>query len=395
MTWLLMVAICVALAARRLRLPYTVGLVLTGVGLAFTSIGAALHLTHDFIFYVIIPPLLFQAAINLHWPALRRNLVPILTLALPGTLAAAAVTSGGLHLLLRWPWPPALLFGSLIAATDPVAVIAMFKDNRIGGRLRLLVEAESLFNDGMAAVLFTVISAWIFAPAPPGAVNILREFLVEIGGGLAAGLAVGGGVLFAARRSTDHLIEATLTTLGAYGAFLVAQSFGGSGVLATVMAGLVVGNIGILRETPVSLSGGEFITGLWEFIAFIANSLVFLGIGLAAAHLHFAALDLGDAAVTIVLVLAGRAVTVYPICLGLSRTRWRMRPVTQHALWLGGLRGALGLALALSLPKTLRWHDEILTATLVAVTFSIVVQGTGMKFLLKRVSDARGTSRPG
>lgn len=160
---LLVAAIFVALIARRLRLPYTVGLVVTGIALALLQIEKGGFLTHDFIFDVILPPLLFEAAINIHWQPLWRDALPVLTLAILGTIVSAVVVAAGMVFLLGWPVRPAVLFGVLIAATDPVAVIAMFKDNRVTGRLRLLVESESLFNDGVAAVLFTLVVAWVQA----------------------------------------------------------------------------------------------------------------------------------------------------------------------------------------------------------------------------------------
>jgi CPA1 family monovalent cation:H+ antiporter len=385
--WLFAAAMIIAIVAHRLRLPYTVGLVLAGGGLAFTSFGAKFGLTRDLIFDVVLPPLLFEAAINIRWTELKKDLPLVFALAIPGTIIAAAVTAWGMHAAFGWPWQAALLFGSLIAATDPVAVIAMIKEYRLSGRLRLVVEAESLFNDGVAAVLFILVSTWALAPAAPDAMEAARTFLIEVGGGVLIGFAVGGAVLFIAGRSADHMVEATLTTLAAYGAFQVADSFGGSGVLATVTAGLVIGNFGILGEEPAFLQAREFVLGLWEFIAFIASSFIFLEIGLTAGHLPFEKLGLVSAVGIIALVLLGRAVAVYPICLGFTRTRWRVAPMAQHCLWWGGLRGALGLALALSLPESMPWRDAILAATIATVAFSIVAQGLTMKFLLQRMSQ--------
>jgi CPA1 family monovalent cation:H+ antiporter len=149
---LLGVAILVAMLARRLSLPYTVGLVVTGIGLAVTRLETGAMLTHDFIFDVILPPLLFEAAINIHWRPLSRDMLPVLTLSTLGVIVSAAFVAAGMA-FLPWPAMPALVFGVLIAATDPVAVIALFNDIGVTGRLRLLVESESLFNDGVAAVL--------------------------------------------------------------------------------------------------------------------------------------------------------------------------------------------------------------------------------------------------
>ena len=147
--------------ARRLSLPYTVGLVVTGIGLALTRLETGAMLTHDFILNVILPPLLFEAAINIHWRPLSRDMLPVLTLSTLGVIVSAAFVAAGMVFLLSWPVMPALVFGVLIAATDPIAVIALFKDIGVTGRLRLLVESESLFNDGVAAVLFGLTLTWM------------------------------------------------------------------------------------------------------------------------------------------------------------------------------------------------------------------------------------------
>jgi CPA1 family monovalent cation:H+ antiporter len=385
---LLLAAIAVALIARRLHLPYTVGLVLAGAVLAMARVHTGITLTHEIIYTLILPPLLFEAAINIHWRELRQDALPVLALSIVGTLIAAATVSAGMVWGLGWPLPAAPLFGALIAATDPVAVIAMFKDNNLTGRLRLLVESESLFNDGVAAVLFTLVLAW--AQADGGAPQSLPGVALSLGwtvaGGILIGLATAALVLGLAGRTTDHLVESTLTTVAAYGAFLFAQHLGCSGVLATVTAGLVIGNLGILAETDASRitpHGRQFMLALWEFIAFIANSLVFLLIGLAVGGMHITQpTEIGLLAV-IALVLLSRALTVYPLCLCFARSRWAMPLPMQHVLWWGGLRGALGLALALSLPPALPYRDAILTATFAVVIFSVVGQGLTMPPLLR------------
>ena len=224
---LLVVATIVALIARRLAFPYTVGLVVTGIGLALTRNGMGVVLTHEFIFDVILPPLLFEAAINLHWKELRRDALPILTLALIGTVISAGVVATGMVFVLGWPVAPALLFGVLIAATDPVAVIAMFKDNGIEGRLRLLVESESLFNDGVAAVLFSLVLVGMQTTSGQAITSseAMRVLLFTVGGGIFVGIASAGAAIAIAGRTSDHLIESTLTTIAAYGSFLLAEQF--------------------------------------------------------------------------------------------------------------------------------------------------------------------------
>src|SRR5277367_4680683 len=185
---LLGLAILVALAARRLHLPYTVGLVLAGAALAATRSQAGLALTHDLIFDVVLPPLLFEAALNLRWTDLKRDLVPVVALSTIGVALCALVVAGGLTVWLGWPLESALVFGALISATDPIAVIALIKQSRVTGRLSLLIEAESLFNDGAAAVLFTLILIWaVHSLAGVDPLAAATTFAVVAGGGLAAG----------------------------------------------------------------------------------------------------------------------------------------------------------------------------------------------------------------
>lgn len=391
---LLIAAVIVAMLARRIHLPYTVGLVLTGVAIALFRATGETYLTHDLVFRVILPPLLFEAAINIHWQELRRDALPVLVLAVTGTLVAAGVMTAGLVIVLGWPFSAALLFGTLIAATDPVAVIAMFKDNGVTGRLRLLVESESLFNDGVAAVLFTLALAWAHDGgdefSSPAA--LAPTLLLTVAGGLFTGVACAGLAIAIARRTADHLIESTLTAVTAYGSFILAEHLHFSGVLATVAAGLLIGNLGILAEderSRITPRGREFTLALWDFIAFVTNSLVFLLIGANVAAISFQRLGSRTLAIIIALALLARAVTVYPLCLLFCRSRWVIPLRTQHVLWWGGLRGALGLALALSLPPDVLLRDEMLVAAFGVVAFSVIAQGVTMPLLLRYLGLAR------
>ncbi len=276
----------------------------------------------------------------------------------------------------------------LIAATDPVAVIAMLKDNGIAGRLRLLVESESLANDGVAAVLFSLVLAWSQNAGSVGATagGVAPMLLITVGGGVACGAVLAGAAIVIAGRTDDHLVESALTLAVSYGSFVLAERLHGSPVLATVTAGLLMGNLGILGDeatSRISPLGRAFILELWDFIAFLANSLVFLLIGLTVAGISLARLGVVPLAIVICLVLVGRALSVYPLCLGFFGSRWRIPLRLQHVLWWGGLRGALGLALALSLDPALPMRDQILVATFGVVVFSVVVQGITMPLMLR------------
>ena len=382
---LLIIAVLVALAARWLKLPYTVGLVGVGIILAATQSPADLQLTPDFIFEFILPPLLFEAAINIHWRELKRDLTIVLSLAIFGTVIAAAAIAAGLA-MLGWPLKSAAMFGILIAATDPVAVIAMFKDNGVGGRLRLLTESESLFNDGVAAVLFVLVLGWA-TDGDISAAHDIEVFLITVGGGIFLGALCAGAALAIAGHTADHLVESTITAVTAFGSFQLAQHFQCSGVLATITAGMLVGNFGVLAgddQSRMTAQGRDFALALWEFIAFIANSLVFLLIGITVAKIPFSQLGFSALGGIILLVLLGRAAGVYPLSFLFNKTRHAVSFGEQHVLWWGGLKGALGLALALALPNTLPMRNEILIATFGVVSFSIIAQGLTMPLVLKR-----------
>ena len=278
---------------------------------------------------------------------------------------------------------PALVFGALIAATDPVSVIAIFREAEARGRLLLLLEAESLLNDGTAAVVFAVVVAVGCRPEL-NAGHALFTVLTMIGGGVACGAAVGIGSLLLTGRTDDPLIEVTFTTVAAYGSFLLADSFGMSGVLATITAGLVMRNFEQLDG--ISQRGKESVSNFWQYAAFISNSMVFLLIGMQQKNQHF--LDISVAAIIAVgVVLAGRAVAVYFCTVLFSRSSLRVTAKHQMALVWGGLRGALALALALGLPQDLPLRSQIVTVSFGVVAFSVFVQGLTMRPFLRRIGE--------
>lgn len=380
---LLLIAAVVAMLAQRLRLPYTVGLVLAGAGLAFSSYAPQVLLTKHLIFMGFLPPLLFEAALAIEWPALRRDLVPVMVLATLGVLFSAGLTAVGMQWAAGWEWPIALLFGVLIAATDPVSVIATFKQTGLKGRVTLLVEAESLLNDGTAAVGF-VIALALAQGQSMGAFEAVQAFCVSFFGGVLCGATVGLAVIYIAGKTDDHLMEITFTTVAAYGSFLLAEHFHLSGVLSTMTTGLIIGNTGHICS--FTDKGREAVESFWEYAAFVANSLIFLLMGLQMAHQPYREL-LVPVGAAILLVTLGRAVAVYPCCVLFTRSDWRVTMRHQHILFWGGLRGALALALALGLPTNLPHRDEIVTTAFGVVAFSVIVQGLTIKPLLRRLGE--------
>lgn len=381
--FLLLIAAVVAMLVRRLRLPYTVGLVFAGIVLAFLPFAPNIQLTKELIFNAFLPPLIFEAAFYINWKELRKDLPVVLTLATVGVILSAGITTIGMHYLAHWEWITALLFGVLIAATDPVSVIATFKESGVHGRLRQLVEAESLFNDSTAAVAFGIAIA-IATGGDISPTGIAQSLVVTIVGGLVCGALVASIVLLLAGRTEDHLVEITFTTIAAYGSFLLAEYFHVSGVLATLTAGLIVGNIGSLGA--ISNRGREAVESFWEYVAFVVNSLIFLLMGMLEAHQNFMTV-LIPVVIAIVFVTLSRAVSTYLCCAFFVRSPLRVETKHQHVLFWGGLRGALALALALGLPPELPYRNEIVTVSFAVVAFSIFVQGLTITPLLKAIGE--------
>ena len=370
----LLVASVVAIGTRRIRLPYSVGLVVAGVLLAILPIQIARPLSTDRIYTLLLPALIFESALQIRWSAFRRELPVVLALIFLGVPLAAGCVAAGMHFLLGWSWIGAALFGSLISATDPVSVVAMFREMRVEPRLTLLVETESLLNDGAAAVCFAVVLA-IAAGSSPDALAITGIAARELIGGIIIGTVVAGALLLLSGRTDDYLVEITLTMIAAYGSFFVAQKLDASGVLASVTAGMIVGNIG--SKGPISPSGRSHVVAFWAYAAFLANSIVFISIGLYEAGEGFLLFSI-TTLVAVLLTMLGRVATVYPICAAFRGSGLRVDIQFQHVLVWGGLRGALGLALALTVPDSVPEQNDIIVAAFAVVAFSIFVQGTTM-----------------
>ena len=385
---LLLVACLIAMLTRKLGLPYIVGLVVAGILIALLPSSPDLPLSRELIFNVLLPPLVFEAALQLDWKRFRAELPLTLTLAFLGVGIAAAVVAGGMHWLTGWSWIGAALFGVLIAATDPVSVIAAFREMGCTPRLSMVVESESLLNDGVAAVGFAVLLA-VATGASPSAASVVPAFLWSLGGGISIGLIVSAAILLIVGRTNDPLVEITLTTIAAYGSFLIAEHFHASGIMSALAAGLTIGSIG---ARAISQEGRGRVHWAWEYFAFLANSFVFILIGMNVANQPLRALGSGAAVVAIILVLAGRGLSIYPLSALFSGSRWRLPAAYQHVLLWGGLRGALALALALAVPASVPERNAIIVTAFVVVAFSILVQGLTMPWLIKHFRLGRGAA---
>jgi CPA1 family monovalent cation:H+ antiporter len=393
--WLLIAASVIAVIAKRIGIPYTVALVLGGLLLSVVHLPALapLHqgnrpdwLTPDVILTLFLPALLFEGSLKIELRHIRTDTVPLLLLANLGVLIATLVTGLVIYYAVGMSLIVALLFGSMVSATDPISVLSIFKEVAVDERLSVLVEGESLLNDGTAVALFQI----LLASAVGGGVGLVRgagQFLLSVVGGALLGLALGYFVSKLTKRIDDAQIEITFTTILAYGTFLLARHLHLSGVIATVAAGLVIGNFA--AKTGMSARTLTALRSFWEYASFIINSLVFLLIGLEV-RLGGVLRAWKPILIAIAAIFLGRILSVYTLVPFSNLFSKRIPFVWQHVLVWGGLRGALSLALALSLDSRFPYRDQILNLTFGVVVFSILVQGLSIKPLLRVLRLAPG-----
>lgn len=390
---LFIVATAVAIAVQRLAVPYTVALVFTGLVLGLLHAFEAPHLTKALLFNVFLPGLLFEAAFHIEFKQFWRNRFTINSLALPGVVAAIALTAliltpvaNTLHFVQDFTWKHALVFGAIISATDPIAVVAVFKSLGVPKRLSVLLEGESLLNDGVAIVFFTLSVALVTGRVVTGG-GLVFDFLKIVGIGALIGAGVGLAVSQVIKQVDDPMIEITLTTIAAYGSFLAAEHFHYSGVIATVSAGMLCGNYG--ARVGMSPSTRMAVEAFWEYVAFALNSIVFLLIGF---EVQFQALLASWQAILVayLVVTGGRALIIFGASSVLRRTRERIPWAWSVVLTWGGLRGGLPMVLVLSLPKDFPHHDLLVSMTFGVVLLSILVHGLSMSPLLRWLGIVSG-----
>ena len=385
--WMLIAASLIAVVSARLRIPYTVALVLGGIAIGSIHLATVREfirekpewLTPDVGLVIFLPALLFEGSLKFQLRHLRENSIPILFLAIPGVIASTVITGYAVHWALGFPLLVALVFGAIVAATDPISVLAIFRNMTVSKRLSTIVEGESLFNDGTAAVLYTILVMGV-ATAQISIWTGVRDFAVDVLGGVSVGL--GLGYLFS--RITAHIdepeIEITLTTILAYSSFLIAQWLHLSGVIATVAAGLTIGNLG----TRVGMSPRTRVAlwSYWEYVSFVINSILFLLIGLQV-HVDELISNWRTIVLTVGIVIVARMAAVYGLVPLSNRLTQKISHDWQHLMVWGGIRGALSLALALALARDFPYRSQILVMTFGVVAFTIVGQGLTIKPLIR------------
>ncbi|HEX7683899.1 MAG TPA: sodium:proton antiporter [Trinickia sp.] len=410
------IAILVVLSAlsayvshRFLHLPLTIGVMVTALALSLAGIlldslgfasglrdaGTALVRGIDFselLLQGFLSLLLFAGAMHVDLPMLKRYRWQVGSAAVIGTLASALIVGFGAWLLLpsigiRLPLVWSLLFGALIAPTDPVAVIGILRASRAPADLEVIVSGESLFNDGVGITVFLLLLGAATQGAWPSAETALLAFAREAAGGLAFGVILGGCAFFVLRSVDEYGVEVLVTLAVAVGGYALADRLGVSGPLAMVVAGIITGNQG--RSRAMSGTTWRYVDTFWELIDDILNVMLFMLIGLEVLSISFSPSLLVAGAGAVALTLVARALSAaIPVALAIRRTPlpaglWRL-------LTWGGLRGGISVALALSLPKGDE-REVIVAMTYCVVIFSVLVQGATVGYVARRVTSRHGS----
>ena len=401
--WLLIAlvaaAVAVAMVARRFALPYSVGLVLFGLGLSIVGPNVSFPISPGLLLAIVLPGLVFEAAFRTDVDVLRPAAAGILLLAIPGVVIVAAIVAVVLSATSGLTFTEAFLVGAMVAATDPAAVLSTFRRVRVPARLSTIVEMESLVNDGTGIVLFSLGLEMLGGGGSFG--GSVVGFAVSVVGSTVLGAIFGMAAARLVGAVDDHLTELAITVVLAYGTYLLADAFGLSGVIATLVA---AGVFGRAARGGLTQRATEAIDIVWEFAAFLLTAGVFLLVGLAMAPQTLVNAA-GPIAWGIVAILIGRAIVVYGLVGTMSAlvARAGHRAMSDpdpssvaiplpwlHVLFWAGLRGAVSVALALSLPTDLP-HRELLQGIVFGVVlFTLLVQGTTAGWLVRRSGAGDG-----
>ena len=408
---ILVIACGMALLAKRLKVPYTVLLVVAGLAVSLLLDGAPwlrehlekIKLKPELLLQVFLPILLFEAAFHVDLKSFLNNRRAILFLAIPGVIIGMLLTTAVFVPVAKLiqddvVWQVGLVTAAMLAATDPISVVALFKEFTVAKRLGIIVEGESLINDGIAVVLFGVVvkitadSLGLTIPTlhDPGenvqALHVIGVFLREVFLGTALGVAVGLAMSYLTSKVNDHLIEVALTAIAAYGSNVVAMQLHASGVIAVVVCGMMVGNVG--AKHGMSPTTREAVFSFWEFAAFMANSFVFILIGLEIRLSELWA-DAGLIVAFFVIMILVRSVTVFGVHSLVRREDLKLKKAWLPVITWSGVRGSLSMVMAMMLVASESEGETtrklILNLVFGVVLLSILLQGTTIEWLMKRV----------
>ena len=368
---------------RRLGVPGPIAFVLLGLALSAAAPPVRLLVTPELVLGVLLPGLVFEAAYRLHWDDLRRSYGSIAFLAVPGVLLSAAMVAAGLAITTGIRPELAFVAGAIVSATDPAAVVATFTKLRAPRRLVAVVDAESLLNDGTGLVAFAIAVAAVTRGIGLGQAAWL--FVATVAGSVALGAVAGLAGAFAVVRARRALAVA-LTVAAAYGTYLAAAAIGLSGVLASVIAGIVLGNYG--RRIGLTTATERAFDAVWEPLTAALTALIFLAVGLAIGQSALLS-ALGPIAWGVLAVLLARAVVVYGLIGGAVLALGRRRGAPNlparwlHPLFWAGLRGGVATAAALSLPLDFPERDLLQRIAFGVVLVTLLVQGTTAAWLVR------------
>jgi monovalent cation:H+ antiporter, CPA1 family len=373
-----------AVVARRFALPWSVALFV--VGLALGSFGGVprVEVTPELVLVVLLPGLIFEAAYKIDAAVLRPSIAGVALLAGPGVIVVALGVAAVLAIVVGIPVATGFVVGAIVSATDPAAVIASFKRLRAPRRLATFVEAESLLNDGTGIVVFTIA---VGAAAHPVAIpEAVLAFVTIVVVSALIGAAAGAVASWLIVRVDDVLVQLTVSLVLAYGTYLAADAAGQSGIIATAAAGLVLGNYGHrLGLTERTIGALDVV---WEFLAFLLTAVVFLVVGVTI-RLPDLAGDILAIAWAVIAVIAIRAALVYGTIGALNSIAGRRLPPVprawQHVIFWSGLRGAVAVALALSLPIDFPNRSLVQSIVYGVVLFTLIVQATTADPLMHRL----------
>ncbi|BFM39882.1 cation:proton antiporter [Synechocystis sp. LKSZ1] len=363
------------------QIPYTLLLVIVGLGLSFVDV-RLVNLSPQLILEIFLPPLLFEAAWNVRWPDLKANWFPVTLFTIFGVIISIVAIGFSLSQFTSLTLPTALLVAASLSTTDPVSVVGLFRQLGASKKLSILMEGESLFNDGVAVVAFVLLVSLPFGSELISVPIVLPLFLSFVGIGLGIGCLIGFGISYLTQRFDLPLVEQSLTLVAAYATYLITEELGGSGVIGVVTVGIILGNYGSLNG--MNPRTRQLVSEFWEFLAFFVNSIVFLLIGDQVRLVNLVD-SFGVTCVCILAVVGSRFLTIFGFS---ALSNWLVQSnigyKEQTVLWWGGLRGSVSVALALSVPGALSQRQEIINVVFGVVLFTLLVQGLTMQGLLER-----------